>query len=150
MFQDEEIFWAQRARNNWLSLGDKNTKFFQTQDLIRRKRNQILRIKDDYCLWHDDLEQISSIFINSYKRRFTVNSHPAKSTMLEFTTCISPCISAEDNANLLAPIPLDEVFQALHQIGPVKALGPDGLHAIFYHTFWNQVKDSLLSCSEFF
>lgn len=34
----EELFWHQRARTNWLALGDKNTSYFQTQALIRKKR----------------------------------------------------------------------------------------------------------------
>ena len=39
---DEELLWAQTARPNWLQLGDKNTKFFQTVTNIRRKRKEIL------------------------------------------------------------------------------------------------------------
>lgn len=38
---------------------------------------------------------------------------------------------------------MEEVFDAVHNIGPLKAPGPDGIHAIFFHTYWNQVKDHL-------
>lgn len=41
----EEIMWAQRAKVNWLQLGDKNTHFFQIMASIRKKRNEISRLK---------------------------------------------------------------------------------------------------------
>lgn len=43
----EEIMWAQRAKTNWLQLGDKNTKFFQTVATIRKKMNEITKVKDE-------------------------------------------------------------------------------------------------------
>lgn len=40
---------------------------------------------------------------------------------------------------------LDEVSIALHSIGPLKAPGPDGLHALFFQHFWPQVKDTIFN-----
>lgn len=41
VLKQEEIKWAKKAQTNWLQIGDKNTKFFQTFVNIRRKRNEI-------------------------------------------------------------------------------------------------------------
>lgn len=37
----EQIYWAQRACQNWITLGDKNTKFFHITTTIREKQNFI-------------------------------------------------------------------------------------------------------------
>jgi hypothetical protein len=41
------------------------------------------------------------------------------------------------NDQLLAPFMPEDVKKAVFSIGDYKALGPDGLHAIFYKNFWN-------------
>lgn len=141
----EKGFWNQRARTNWLSLGDKNTSF-QTQALIRRKRKQILKIKDDNGFWFDNDEQnISYVFVSSFKKRFSLSSSPSLADIQECISVIYHCISVEDNAKLLAPVNLEEINIALYQIGPLKAPGPDGIHATFYHTYWPQLKDVLFA-----
>lgn len=37
----EELLWKQKAKCDWLKLGDQNTKFFHTCTLQRRKNNRI-------------------------------------------------------------------------------------------------------------
>ncbi|XP_030958287.1 uncharacterized protein LOC115980148 [Quercus lobata] len=44
--QQEEEFWSVKSWYNWLIQGDKNTAFFHTSTLIRRKRNKISCLKD--------------------------------------------------------------------------------------------------------
>ena len=47
LLEQEEIYWAQRGRIDWLLFGDKNTNYFQKFATERRKRNMIKRLKDD-------------------------------------------------------------------------------------------------------
>lgn len=47
MWQQQEQYWAMRSRLNWLSWGDKNTKFFHATTIQRRQRNIIGMLKDD-------------------------------------------------------------------------------------------------------
>jgi hypothetical protein len=39
-----EIFWHQRSCLNWISYGDRNTRFFHIAATIRRRRNQIVSL----------------------------------------------------------------------------------------------------------
>jgi hypothetical protein len=51
LLEQEEIHWLQRSRVNWLSQGDKNTRFFHQFASARRKKNMIKRLKDDSKEW---------------------------------------------------------------------------------------------------
>ncbi|KAF7134681.1 hypothetical protein RHSIM_Rhsim08G0107000 [Rhododendron simsii] len=44
LLEQEEIFWAQRAKQHWLVLGDSNTKFFHSMTKARKARNHIWQI----------------------------------------------------------------------------------------------------------
>lgn len=35
----DELIWKHKSRENWLSFDDRNTKFFNTSTMIRRRRN---------------------------------------------------------------------------------------------------------------
>ena len=48
------------------------------------------------------------------------------------------------NNALLAPNIAEDVCKALFDIGDLKALGPDGLHAIFYKRFWPMLGEDLI------
>jgi hypothetical protein len=50
---------------------------------------------------------------------------------------ISPKITQEDNANLVADITMEELKIALFQMHPDKAPGPDGFNSAFYQHFWD-------------
>ena len=46
-----EAFWIQKSRELWLKDGDKNSRFFHLSTVIRRKRNSIDAIKNDFGEW---------------------------------------------------------------------------------------------------
>jgi hypothetical protein len=50
----EEMLWMQRSRINWLTEGDRNTKFFHQKATWRARKNRIKRLKDDNGTWKDD------------------------------------------------------------------------------------------------
>lgn len=43
----QEEFWSVKSRLNWLIQDDRNTKFFHSSTLIRRKRNRLACLKDN-------------------------------------------------------------------------------------------------------
>ena len=51
VLNQEEELWALKSRVNWLVQGDRNTTFFHVSTLVRRKRNQIMAIKNSVGDW---------------------------------------------------------------------------------------------------
>lgn len=43
--------WAHKSKVNWMVQGDKNTAFYHVSTLVRRKRNQIMAIKNGVGEW---------------------------------------------------------------------------------------------------
>jgi len=52
-------------------------------------------------------------------------------------------LNSENICSLEEPFTSQEIRKALFDIGPLKAPGPDGFHALFYQHFWSTVGDSL-------
>lgn len=46
-YYNEEIFWRQKSRINWLKAGDRNTRFFHAVTKNRRARNCIQSLIDE-------------------------------------------------------------------------------------------------------
>ncbi|XP_028945660.1 uncharacterized protein [Malus domestica] len=51
--------------------------------------------------------------------------------------CLEPMVSELMNADLIKPVSEEEIKAAVHQMGGLKAPGPDGFQGIFYHSFWD-------------
>ncbi|PPD84883.1 hypothetical protein GOBAR_DD18179 [Gossypium barbadense] len=67
----EELYWEQRARANWLKMGDCNMMFFHRYASQRRQTNQIKELeKEDGSLTSNKSEMISiakDCFLNLFK-----------------------------------------------------------------------------------
>uniref|UniRef100_A0A2N9FS20 CCHC-type domain-containing protein n=1 Tax=Fagus sylvatica TaxID=28930 RepID=A0A2N9FS20_FAGSY len=51
ILDQEEEFWALKSRLGWVLEGDRNTKFFHTSTIVRRKFNKIVRIRNSVGGW---------------------------------------------------------------------------------------------------
>jgi hypothetical protein len=66
LLDKEDLKWRQRAKANWLKMGDRNTKFFYANANQRRKSNQILTIKDEMgAIWESPAD-IRGALINYF------------------------------------------------------------------------------------
>lgn len=54
VLHQEEMLWYQKSRENWVHFGDRNTKFFHAQTIVRRKRNKIHGLYVEDGTWCTD------------------------------------------------------------------------------------------------
>jgi len=63
---------------------------------------------------------------------------------LEVTQLFDQCITDDMNDTLCKPFTEEEISNALFQIGPLKATGPDGLPARFFQRNWGLLKEDII------
>ncbi|PKI72568.1 hypothetical protein CRG98_006945 [Punica granatum] len=136
----KDLIWRQKSRELWLKEGDINSKFFHLSTIIRQRSNHIAAIKDNEREWKHDHEGIGNYFLKNFQELFNT-SHPHIPEDLE--GLINPTILDIENANLIQ-IPYDkEILMVLNSIPNLKALGPDGMPALFHKHYGDTVKPLL-------
>jgi hypothetical protein len=63
---------------------------------------------------------------------------------------ISPRVTSEVNESLTKEFTNLEIADALFQIGPLKAPGPDGFHARFFQRNWLVLKEEIIAAIKHF
>ena len=135
----EEIFWWQKSRKDWILHRDRNIIFFHQKTIARRRRNRIEAIKDsmgDQIYNEKDIrshavEYFSSLFkseAHSYQTYFVPNFFPAVN--VNYLDCVND------------PVVEEEIKRAIFSMKPLKAPGIDGLQAIFYQSQWHTIGPS--------
>ena len=71
VLSQEEELWALKSRVNWMIAGDRNTTFYHVSTLVRRKRNQILAIKDSVGQWVHEESVIKEVFRSDFNGIYT-------------------------------------------------------------------------------
>ncbi|KAH7864775.1 hypothetical protein Vadar_033674 [Vaccinium darrowii] len=128
-WDNEEMFWKQKSRINWLRQGDKNTSFFHASVLQRRARNQITGIENPAGDWVSGRTEIMGEFQQYFEGLFSANP---ELSMDDTTTNIPSLVTSDMNFRLTRTVTADEVYDALMAMHPTKAPGVDeGLHHLF-------------------
>lgn len=128
LLSQEELTWYHKSRCQWLKWGDKNSKFFHTTASVRKRRNTIDSLKNDYGEWISDPDGLKNLAWNYYKELFN-GERAARANLLTQTSF--PPILEEQRVVLRGSISDDEIKKAAFDIGGFKAPGPDGIQAIF-------------------
>ena len=131
---DEEAFFRQRSRIQWLALGDKNTKFFHRSLVHRQVRNRIHGLKDEDGTFLTDQREMGRLTVRYFQHLF---SAPARPSISGASRYFSRRISEDLTPSLVSPISDDEIRQALFSISDDKAPGPDGFTSLFYKRTWD-------------
>uniref|UniRef100_A0A2N9H633 CCHC-type domain-containing protein n=1 Tax=Fagus sylvatica TaxID=28930 RepID=A0A2N9H633_FAGSY len=142
ILDQEEEFWALKSRLGWVLEGDRNTKFFHTSTIVRRKFNKIVRIRNSVGGWLENGEDISNHFLSGYIELYT-SSHSSFITGFPAPR-LAACLSDTDALNIGTPVSPLEIKNALWSFKPFKAPGPDGLHPGFFQQCWHHVGPSVV------
>ncbi|XP_020866190.1 uncharacterized protein LOC110224454 [Arabidopsis lyrata subsp. lyrata] len=74
-YREEETFWKLKSINQWLKLGERNTKYFQAACKVRKSRNRIKSIIDDQGVEHFRDDAIGKVAENYFSELFTTSQH---------------------------------------------------------------------------
>ena len=96
LMQDEESFYKQKSRIQWLMLGDKNTAFFHKSVKHRQSRNQIHSLKDNDGRVVHDQKGLGDLEVEYYKGIMAPTTfHPHEMGTDRFPPPISTTIQQE-------------------------------------------------------
>ncbi|KAG7535395.1 Endonuclease/exonuclease/phosphatase superfamily [Arabidopsis thaliana x Arabidopsis arenosa] len=141
-FREEEIFWKQKSRANWLDEGDENTKYFHASTKQRRAINRIIGLQDHNGTWIESEEGIEQIAVEYFNTLFTATAHDGEFQVLRD---VPEIVTTDMNSSLTREVSLEEVKKAVFEMNPTKAPGPDGMTALFYQRFWPIISADLLA-----
>jgi hypothetical protein len=117
LLEKQRIYWMQRGRIKWATLGDENTKFFhinKISTMVLKDRNGIEKNNHDHkaqLLWEAFKERLgTSEFTHMH---FDVN------------TLLGPSIGLQD---LILPFQKEEIDSIVSNIPNGKSPGPDGFN----------------------
>lgn len=142
----QEVYWSQRAKQQWLAHGDANIKYFHVMTNHRKKKNLFTRLKNEVGTWVDWSDGLPQVIVDYYKNLFT--AHGGDVTLV--ISCVDRIVTEQHNELLLAPYTAEEVRLALFSMHPEKSPRPDGFNPCFFQTHWdliyNDLIDACLNC----
>lgn len=111
--QKEEQYWKLKSRVEWLQEGDKNTKFFHSKTVSRRRINRLHGLEDQGGIWYGEAYDIKRI-VKSYFQDLFMSANPVG--IDEILECVHAIVSFQDNISLSKPILANEVVVAIKQL----------------------------------
>ncbi|KAA3474835.1 GTP cyclohydrolase 1-like [Gossypium australe] len=131
----EELLWRQNARCDWLQFGDRNTKFFHSRTMQRRKFNRILALRIRNDEWCSEQSILNEEAVNYFEKLYGENPNP----MPDIPSNIFPSLKEQDIDFLKKPMVNEEIKKTLFDMDPLKAPGSDGYHALFFQSQWDLI-----------
>ncbi|KAL5775011.1 hypothetical protein ACOSP7_012568 [Xanthoceras sorbifolium] len=144
LLSKEELYWKQRSRVDWLLAGDKNSKFFFRRATARKKKNQISSLLDSRGVRRESEQGMSSVVLDYFSDLFR-SIQPSSSDLSAASSFLESKVNAQMAGRLGEAFTRAEVRSAVFEMGPNKAPGPDGFHALFFQKFWNVVGEDVSS-----
>jgi ribonuclease HI len=140
--REEESYWRQKSRSLWLKEGDKNTSYFHKQAEARKHYKAVTEIQ----VQNETIADPEGIKQAAFEAFEALYSEP-QGTVIDpqmYPLSIIPVLIKEDiNTKLTKELLQQEIKEALDQMNPDKAPGPDGFTARFYQQCWEIIKTDL-------
>nr|TKS12516.1 hypothetical protein D5086_0000062530 [Populus alba] len=145
--KDEESYYKQKSRVQWLQLGDRNTTFFHKSLLHRQVRNRIHNLQDEEGNIVHDQQGIGKMASTYFEKLL---STPQPMLTEDITSFFPNSITEESKVAALMAITDEDIRAALFSIPDTKAPGPDGYNSFFYKKSWDIIKADFIAAIRFF
>ncbi|GLU05147.1 hypothetical protein SLE2022_222630 [Rubroshorea leprosula] len=140
ILRKREAVWKQKARTNWVRLGDANTAFFHRSVHARRAQNGIDGIlgengwvEEPDVVKEEAVKYFSNLFRGEKWRRPVLGG-------IQFRR-----ISTIQREWLERPFTIEEIEEGLRSCDGSKAPGPDGFNFNFIKFAWSTMKDDFVN-----
>ncbi|GJY62450.1 putative RNA-directed DNA polymerase [Tanacetum coccineum] len=143
----EERLLVQKAKIDWLKLGDANTAYFHKVVKSQTARNRIDSIVDNNGATIDG-DQVPLAFIDHYTEFL---GQPGTTTVFHSNDIFCNRLSMEGANSMIREVSDKEIKDTMFSMGDNKALGPDGFSAAFFKEAWDIIGvDVCKAIKEFF
>ncbi|GJR31659.1 hypothetical protein Tco_1107891 [Tanacetum coccineum] len=143
----EERFLKQKAKIEWLKVGDSNTAYFHKAVKSRVSKSQIEVVMDSNGVMLAD-GSVADGFVNHYESFLGQPGHTGEFNMdgLFLNT-----LEARAALNMVRAVTVQEVKEAIFSMENDKSPGPDGYTAAFFKEAWEFIaNDVIKAVQEFF
>ncbi|XP_026459126.1 uncharacterized protein LOC113359759 [Papaver somniferum] len=129
-----------KSRISWLEEGDQNTRFFHNSIRLRRGQNTISELKTSTNSTLIVQEDIKDFIIDHYKKKFNGGSVNIDPTLFDY---LHTNISSTESASMDVVPSLDDIKEAVFDLGADSDPGPDGFPGSIYRHCWNIISEDL-------
>lgn len=137
----EDYFMVPKNKAQMVTVWDRNTKFFHTSTLVRRKRNRVEALKDDSSRWVTEEEELKVMASNFFRNLYSIEDLPNIDNYP--LRGLFPKLDSVRLSSLEIDFTSEEIKDVIFSMGTLKAPGPDGFHAMFFQSQWNIVGGSI-------
>ncbi|GKE47255.1 hypothetical protein Tco_1478513 [Tanacetum coccineum] len=131
--KDEESMLKQRAKVEWLSEGDSNTKFFHKTVKGNLNRNRIESVEDmNGAVFFGD--QVGDQFVKYFQS--VLGDSRMVEPIVNPDTLFCKILSLEDSEFMVRMVTNEEIKAVIFAMNDDKASGPDGFSSKFFKTSW--------------
>lgn len=138
--KQEEMLWFHKSREKVIKYGDRNTRYFHTQTVIRRKRNKVYALNLPGGVWCEDEDVLKLEARRFFQALFCQPQAPQVQPLVSSSVAGLPVVASQV---LCGHVSKEEVWTTLFGMGSLKAPGPDGFQALFFKEYWHIVGDDL-------
>jgi hypothetical protein len=141
----KESLLKQKSRMKWVKEGDSNSRYFHESIKSRRRRNQLVALKEGDN-WIQGVSEIKAFVKNFFADNFGERWEDRPNLNgIHFQS-----LSIDENIMLTAPFTIEEVREAIWSCDGNKCPGPDGFNFNFYKVCWDIISGDIMAfLSEF-
>lgn len=139
-YRDEENFWKQKCKDDWIFYGDGNTKVFHAAVKTSRARNGVVKLTNNMGITHRSEASKAQVAINYFKDLFKSSSSEDYQFLLRD---LPPKVTERMNRLLTRIVSPEEIKYVVFSIKSDSAPGADCMSGYFFQSYWDVVGEQL-------
>lgn len=147
--QAAHSYMRQKTKDDWLVLGDANTKYFHDAMRQRHYKQRIYSVATDSGLVLTDYDQVVEHF-RAYYENLLGGVSSQHTRLQQEVIDEGPVLTLAQQLSLLSPVSETEIKDAFWSIPIDKSPGPDGLNSGFFREAWPVVCDDMVKAIQGF